>query len=248
MKRHHRHLFRVYEFVIIDLSIISVILIGLNYLNIINISVTPYHQIDLVIFIIFVFDYFGGLWFSKRKWDYVRTHLFDLLAIIPFGYLTGFKIFRLAGLTKIFPAFRMAGVLGKIQSKLTKFFKTNDFIFSLIICVVIILVSSSIFSVVEHKTTQQAIWWAITTTTTVGYGDISPHTNIGKFLATILMFVGIGFVSLLTSTFTNFFANENRKHNHFSKADEIRKFYNLYQRGAITEQEYQREKDKLLNE
>lgn len=36
------------------------------------------------------------------------------------------------------------------------------------------------------------MWWAVTTTTTVGYGDIYPATDIGRFVAIFVMVVGIG--------------------------------------------------------
>jgi voltage-gated potassium channel len=52
-------------------------------------------------------------------------------------------------------------------------------------------------------------WWAITTVTTVGYGDIVPHTAIGRILAAVLMPVGIGFVSMLTAVIaSNFVAHD----------------------------------------
>ena len=41
--------------------------------------------------------------------------------------------------------------------------------------------------------------------TTVGYGDISPSTNGGRFIACILMITGIGFLSMLTSAISTFF-------------------------------------------
>ncbi|USS89513.1 potassium channel family protein [Fructilactobacillus cliffordii] len=209
----------------------------------INLNAYPYNVIDNLILFIFTCDYFGGLWLSNNKWHYFKTHLFDLIAIIPFGYLTTFKILRVTRLGKLFHVFRLVGILGKLNGKVTRFLRTNNFIFLLIICVIIILISSAIFSVAEHKTTEQSIWWAIATTTTVGYGDIFPHTHIGKLLAIILMFVGIGFVGMLTSTITTFFAHE---HSYFSKADEIEKFFHLYQIGAISFAEYQQEKQKIF--
>lgn len=53
------------------------------------------------------------------------------------------------------------------------------------------------------------MWWAIVTSTTVGYGDISPHTLVGKFAAVLLMLIGVGFIGILTSTITSYFAQED---------------------------------------
>lgn len=43
--------------------------------------------------------------------------------------------------------------------------------------------------------------------TTVGYGDISPSTGLGRIVAAILMIVGIGFIGMLTGTIATFFIN-----------------------------------------
>ena len=53
------------------------------------------------------------------------------------------------------------------------------------------------------------MWWSIVTSTTVGYGDISPHTLVGKFAAVLLMLIGVGFIGILTSTITSYFAQED---------------------------------------
>ena len=49
------------------------------------------------------------------------------------------------------------------------------------------------------------------TTTTVGYGDISPTTPIGRIIAAILMIVGIGLIGSLTSTITALFFQQHEK-------------------------------------
>jgi voltage-gated potassium channel len=57
----------------------------------------------------------------------------------------------------------------------------------------------AIFSVVEKGySVWDGVWLAVTTMTTVGYGDLSPHTTAGRLVGVALMFVGIGFVALLT--------------------------------------------------
>jgi voltage-gated potassium channel len=49
------------------------------------------------------------------------------------------------------------------------------------------------------------MWWAVTTVTTVGYGDVVPHTTLGRIIASILMLLGIGFLSMLTATIASSF-------------------------------------------
>jgi voltage-gated potassium channel len=60
----------------------------------------------------------------------------------------------------------------------------------------------------EHKSFGDALWWSIVTTTTVGYGDISPATPIGRIIAIILMIFGIGMIGMLTGTITTYFTNK----------------------------------------
>jgi len=55
----------------------------------------------------------------------------------------------------------------------------------------------------------QALWWAIVTVTTVGYGDKYPVTGGGRFVATVLMLVGIGLIGVLTATVASVFMKEH---------------------------------------
>ncbi|MFK8793323.1 potassium channel family protein [Planococcus plakortidis] len=48
------------------------------------------------------------------------------------------------------------------------------------------------------------------TITTVGYGDIYPETGVGRLLAAILMFVGIGIIGTFTSAISTYFASSRR--------------------------------------
>lgn len=56
----------------------------------------------------------------------------------------------------------------------------------------------AIFAQVEERSVWDGVWWAVTTMATVGYGDLSPATVVGRLLAIALMLIGIGFFALVT--------------------------------------------------
>jgi voltage-gated potassium channel len=55
------------------------------------------------------------------------------------------------------------------------------------------------------------IWWAIVTLATVGYGDIVPTTTWGRFLGSIVIVVGVTFLSFLTATVTSLFVSREQE-------------------------------------
>ncbi len=57
----------------------------------------------------------------------------------------------------------------------------------------------------------ESIYWAIVTITTVGYGDISPATPWGKFVASIIMLMGYGIIAVPTGIVTTEMALAVRK-------------------------------------
>lgn len=65
------------------------------------------------------------------------------------------------------------------------------------------------YSISENVDFATALWWSITTATTVGYGDISPTTSMGKLAAVMVMIIGIGFIGMLTSSISNFFISND---------------------------------------
>ncbi len=56
----------------------------------------------------------------------------------------------------------------------------------------------------EHGFTSipQSMYWAVVTLTTVGYGDVSPQTPVGKTLAAFIMILGYGIIAVPTGIVT----------------------------------------------
>ncbi len=62
-----------------------------------------------------------------------------------------------------------------------------------------VLIGGALFSVIEPDADWfDGIWWTVVTLTTVGYGDYSPETFLGRWLAAFVMAGGIGSVAILT--------------------------------------------------
>ena len=57
----------------------------------------------------------------------------------------------------------------------------------------------------------RSIYWAIVTLTTVGYGDISPTTSFGQFLAAIVMLLGYAVIAVPTGIVSSEMTKENKK-------------------------------------
>jgi voltage-gated potassium channel len=66
------------------------------------------------------------------------------------------------------------------------------------------------FSAGEFGSLWDGVWWAVVTVTTVGYGDLYPTTVQGRLIGMVLMFAGIGFLSLLTAAIASRFVKQER--------------------------------------
>ncbi len=74
--------------------------------------------------------------------------------------------------------------------------------------IVITLVAGLVMTVVDrgnYPSIGEGLWWAVQTTTTVGYGDNVPTTVAGRLVAVLVMFFGIGFLTVITAAITSTF-------------------------------------------
>ncbi len=220
-----RKVYIIYNLSMALLAILVAIIIVIQFTVPLNSKINLLlNIIDRVIWIIFVIDYLYRLYKSKNKKRFIKRNIFDLISILPFysflKVFRGLKIFKIGRLAQLYrasEAVRILAVVERSNKNLSRFMRTNNFNYTLGVAIVIILISSILISFIEKINLGSSLWWSIVTVTTVGYGDIYPQTPYGKIIASILMLVGIGFISSLTSTLSAYFIEKEKYENDILK-------------------------------
>ena len=208
---------------IVDVFIIGLIL--LNALALIVSTVESLYQLapafffylEIVSAAIFLVEYLLRVWacnidsrYSHPVWGRLRFAvtpllLIDLAAIVPsllplfgvdFRFLRAIRLMaRAARLGRYFSGI---STLGRVISN-----KAQELFTVLLVLTLMLVLASSLMYFAEHDTQPEAfasipeaMWWSIITLTTVGYGDVSPITPLGKALAGIIAIIGIGMFAL----------------------------------------------------
>jgi voltage-gated potassium channel Kch len=73
---------------------------------------------------------------------------------------------------------------------------------------VVVVVGGVLMRVVDHteySSVWLGMWWVLQTVTTVGYGDLTPETAIGKILTSLVMLWGVAFLAIITAAITSVF-------------------------------------------
>jgi voltage-gated potassium channel Kch len=79
---------------------------------------------------------------------------------------------------------------------------------------VIVVVGALLMWVLDHReypNIGRSLWWAAQTVTTVGYGDVTPTSAIGRLIATGVMFWGVAFLAILTASIASTFVTARQR-------------------------------------
>jgi voltage-gated potassium channel len=173
--------------------------------------------LEWVFTVIFTIEYAARLYLAKKPLKYATSFygVVDLLALIP-TYVSVFffgaqhlLVVRALRLLRVFRIFKMGHFVseGGIVVNALKASRTKIYVFISFVILMAIVIGSVMYMVegqtnAKFSNIPKGIYWAIVTMTTVGYGDITPTSPLGQFLATLVMIMGYGVIAVPTGIVT----------------------------------------------
>jgi voltage-gated potassium channel len=166
--------------------------------------------------ILFSVEYLARLYCAKHRWRYATSFygVIDFLAVVPtylallFPELHALIDVRILRLIRMFRIFKLTAYMSEYQhlaEALTA--SRRKILVFLSVVLMVVTVMGSLMYVVEGPSNgftsiPIAIYWAITTMTTVGFGDITPHTDLGRLISSAMMLMGWGTLAVPTGIVT----------------------------------------------
>ncbi|TRX54952.1 ion transporter [Thalassomonas sp. M1454] len=183
---------------------------------------------------IFTIEYLVRLWVCvesyqlsalptfKARLKYIMSPIaiIDLIAIAPFfislfisidlRQLRLLRVMRLLKLTHYFKGFTLfVTVVAKEIKSITA---------TIMVMLFLIVIAASMMYTLENEAQPEvfgnilhSLWWSVVTMTTVGYGDVTPVTTLGKIVATFIMLIGVAIVALPAGLLAARFGDELRE-------------------------------------
>lgn len=212
-------------------ELVSVFIFTVEYL--LRIWSAPEHQ-----------DLSGETGSQKRKaYIFSFTGVIDLLAILPYllqliGLSADMRMLRVLRLARLLKISHYTSALEDLMSAI--YSERKAFLAALYLLILALFLSSSLIYVAENEvqpdvfsSIPETMWWSIVTLTTVGYGDVSPVTAVGKLIGATTAMMGVCSIALLTGIIGAGFSNQMSK----KKAALALKVSEVLEDGVITNEE-----------
>ncbi len=178
---------------------------------------------EWIITIIFSIEYILRIWVVRKAKTYLFSFygIIDFLALLP-SYLAlfitgthGLVVIRALRLLRVFRILKLNRYTSEskvlIKALRQSRAKISVFLFAVVTLVTIIGTVMYLVEGAQNGFTSipRSIYWAVVTLTTVGYGDISPTTPLGQFLASMVMIIGYAIIAVPTGIVTSELTKQN---------------------------------------
>ncbi|MCU7372268.1 ion transporter [Paucibacter sp. O1-1] len=208
---------RAFDMVLIALVLASIAVVMLE-------SVAPiktrwgglFRVLEFVFTALFTIEYLLRLACVRHPWRYARSFygIVDLLAVLPtylalfapeLYFLVDVRVLRLLRVFRIFKLGAYVAEYAMLAHALRASARKILVFLSVVLMVVLIL--GTVMYVVEgpgngFTSIPTSLYWAISTITTVGFGDITPKTDLGRAIASLMMLLGWGVLAVPTGIVT----------------------------------------------
>lgn len=227
---------KFFDIFLIALIVFSVIVVMLESVNSIQQRFgNELMLLEWIITLLFTIEYILRIYCVKKPWKYITSTfgIIDLISILP-TYLFLFfpaghflTVVRILRLLRIFRLFKLTQYL-QGRNIIIRALKESRYkiVFFLSFVLLMVTVIGSVMYVVEANHPEsgftsipESIYWAIVTLTTVGYGDISPITPLGKFLASLVMIMGYSIIAVPTGIVSAEMARMDHEEAHLNNTE-----------------------------
>lgn len=225
-----------FDIVLIFLILVSVILIMLESVKEID---AEYHSILLalewVVTIFFTIEYILRIVSIKKPLKYVFSFygIIDFISTIPLylsylfagsQVLLAVRVFRMLRIFRILKLVKFIGEASQLKAAL-KASRAKIAVFIYVVLILSVIMGTVMYLIESDEagftSIPRSIYWTIVTLTTVGYGDIAPQTDIGQFIATIIMILGYGIIAVPTGIVTVEFSKHSKGGRQVSTPDVV---------------------------
>jgi voltage-gated potassium channel len=182
-------------------------------------------KIDWIFTILFTIEYCLRIFCIHRPIKYIFSFygLIDLMSIVP-SYISLFipgshclQVIRILRVLRVFRVLKLVQYVNQSNLLLNALLASRQkiAIFLFTISTLLVIFGSTMYLIEgpEHGFTNipVSIYWAVVTLTTVGFGDITPKTDLGRAISAVVMIIGYAIIAVPTGIITTELSQELKK-------------------------------------
>ncbi|HYW56608.1 MAG TPA: ion transporter [Polaromonas sp.] len=217
---------RLFDQALIVIILLSIAVVMVDSVQAVNLRYgQALNSLEWLFTLLFTAEYLARLFCVRKPMQYATSFfgIIDLVAVLPtylalfFPELHALIDVRVLRLLRVFRVFKLAAYVAEYQFLLSALAASGRKILVFLSAVLmVVLIMGTLMYVVEGQTNgftsiPTSIYWAISTVTTVGFGDITPKTDFGRFIASIMMLMGWGILAVPTGIVTAEMAMQRRQ-------------------------------------
>lgn len=167
---------------------------------------------DLPLWLLFVVEaaVVSSLVCNRRR--YLRNNWLNVVVIVA-GLPLLVGVDSTIGALRLVRLVAIASIALHVGSRLGQMLQRNQLLPTLIASAIVVVMSGIMMAALDPAINSPAdgIWWAWVTVSTVGYGDVVPVSAAGRWMASVVMLLGLALFSLITGAFVAFFMEKKEQ-------------------------------------